>query len=148
MHPLFPRFLATLCVLAAPVGASPARAAVDAPQRGKRLFLDCAASHARSAPKYNPWYWVRYWKRHRSATRAALVMRIAKVPQVKWFAGASIRTKHGRRKMFERYFAGVDDPPWDGPSCSSPVRWGARGVFSGSYPVVALRAMKHDRCRG
>ena len=135
-----------LVLLAAP--APGALAAVDAPQRGQQIFIDCSASLERNAKKNNPWYWARRWGSRGKTVRAKLVERIAKVPTAKWFAGASIRTKHGRRKMFERYFARVDDPRFGGPRCKSRLRRGHRGIYVGNYPVIALRAMKHDRCKG
>jgi hypothetical protein len=143
-----PRTLSLITALLALACALPSTARAVSPQAGRQLFVDCEASHENGAKSSNPWYWERYWQRHGSPAKAALVAKIATVPTAKWFAGNSIRTKHSRRKMFERYFARVDDPKWGGPSCATHLRRGARGAYVGTYPVLVVRALKYDRCRG
>ena len=52
------------------------------PLQGKRVFMDCEASHQSSAAKYNPWYAVRRNPRYANDLR-----KIAQVPGTKWFSG-------------------------------------------------------------
>jgi hypothetical protein len=137
--------LAASLVLLGSVGlATPAAASETAgnPFVGQRQFLDCEASHERSAARNNPWYWARRLPR----PQAALVERIAKVPAAKWFAGDSVRPRP--TKMLERYLARVDDPKWGGPRCTTRLGRGRRDAYVGALPVLVVRATKHDRCRG
>ncbi len=138
--------LLTVLLALAPVGVATAHA--SAPQAGRQLFVDCEASHERGAAASNPWYWARYWQRHGSPAKTALVEKIATVPTAKWFAGGSIRAKASRRKMFERYFARVDDPKWGGSRCATHLARGHRGAYVGTYPVLVLRALGYSGCRG
>jgi endoglucanase len=129
-------------VMAAPAAAD----APGNPLRGKRQFLDCEASMEQNAPKYNPWYHARRYRRLGQFGNARLIEKIAKVPQVKWFAGNSIRPTPTR--MVERFLARVDDPKWGGPQCNTPLPQGQRDAYVGDFPVMAIRAMKHDSCKG
>lgn len=93
--------LVLIAALASAPSAFAGRADDTNPLIGKRIFMDCEASHQSSARLYNPWYAVRRNPRHASALR-----KIAQVPSAKWFAGITERpTRH-----VERYFANVDDP--------------------------------------
>ena len=110
-----------LAALALLTAVSPASALADAsdptnPLQGKRIFMDCGASHESSAAKYNAWYAVR-----RNPGAASDLRKIAEVPGTKWFAGI----QELPTRPVERYFANVDDPQWGGPSCSTPLARGA-----------------------
>ena len=109
------------------------------PLRGKRLFMDCEASHQSTAPRYNVWYAVRRHPRHAGALR-----KIAEVPGTKWFAGI----EELPTRAVERFFANVDDPQYGGPSCSTPLARGARDAYVGDYPVVAIRRLVNGSCAG
>ena len=109
------------------------------PLRGKRLFMDCEASHQSSARKYNAWYAVRHNPRHASQLR-----KIAQVPGTKWFAGIQERPT----RAVERFFANVDDPQYGGPSCSTRLARGGRDAYVGDYPVVAIRRLVNGSCAG
>ncbi len=109
------------------------------PLKGKRVFMDCGASHESTAAKYNPWYAVRH-----NPGVAAHLRKIAQVPGTKWFAGIQEKpTRH-----VERYFANVDDPQWGGASCSTPLARGGRDAYVGDYPVVAIRRLVNGSCAG
>jgi hypothetical protein len=133
--------IAVLCAVALAARADASEVPGN-PFIGQRQFLDCEASHERSAARTNAWYWARHLPR----PQAALVERIAKVPTAKWFAGNSIRPRP--TKMLERYLARVDDPKWGGPRCATRLRPGQRDAYVGALPVLVVRAMQHDRCRG
>ena len=109
------------------------------PLAGKRIFMDCEASHQSSAAKYNPWYAVRRNPRYASELR-----KIAEVPGTKWFAGI----KELPTRPVERFFANVDDPQYGGPSCSTPLARGARDAYVGDYPVIAIRRLVNGSCAG
>jgi Glycosyl hydrolases family 6 len=115
------------------------------PLAGKRIFMDCQAGTEVTAPQYNPWYWFHHYQ-GRDATKANLIGKIAKVPAVKHFAGNSIRPSP--TKIVDRWMARVDDPQLGGPNCDTPLAQGERDEYAGDYPVIAIRAMVHDRCRG
>lgn len=115
------------------------------PLAGKRVFLDCQAATEVNAPKYEPWYWFHYYQ-GRNETKARLIAKIAKVPRVKNFAGNSIRPLP--TKMLDRWLARVDDPQLGGPNCQTPLEPGERDEYVGDYPVIKIRAMTHERCRG
>src|SRR5215216_1559047 len=115
------------------------------PLAGKRIFMDCQAATEVTAPQYNPWYWFQHYQ-GRDATKASLLGRIAKVPSVKHFAGNSIRPTP--TKIVDRWLARVDDPQLGGPNCQTPLAQGERDDYVGGYPVIAIRAMVHERCRG
>lgn len=133
-----------LAALVTAIVVSPAAHAAN-PLAGKQIFLDCQAGTEVTAPQYQPWYWFHYYQ-GRDATKADLIGKIAKVPTVKHFAGDSIRPLP--TKMVDRYMARVDDPQLGGPNCETPLARGQRDQYVGSYPVLAIRAMVHDRCRG
>ena len=135
--------MAVVFVVAAVANAAPAQA--QSPLAGKQPFLDCEAWKEQSAPKYQPWYWFHRYKGSEPA-KAALLAKIARVPGVKHFAGDSIRPLP--TKMAERYLARVDDPQWGGPECDTPLPRGERDEYVGEFPLMSIRAMKHDRCRG
>lgn len=130
--------------LLAAVLACPTAQAAN-PLAGKRVFIDCQAGTEVTAPKYNPWYWFWHYQ-GRDATKANLIGKIAKVPAAKWFAGNSIRPSP--TKIVDRWLARVDDPQMGGPNCDTPLEQGERDPYAGEYPVIAIRAMVHDRCRG
>ena len=115
------------------------------PLAGKRIFMDCQAATEVTAPQYNPWYWFHYYQ-DRDATKANLIGKIAKVPTVKHFAGNSIRPDP--TKIVDRWMARVDDPQLGGPNCDTPLARGEHDDYVGDYPVIAVRAMVHERCRG
>jgi hypothetical protein len=109
------------------------------PLKGKRIFMDCEASHQSSARLYNPWYAIRSNPQHASDLR-----KIAHVPTAKWFAGiAELPTRH-----VERYFANLDDPQWGGESCNTRLPFGQRDAYVGDYPVVAIRRLVNGNCTG
>ena len=137
--------IAVVLAVGAFANALPAAAQAQNPLAGKQPFLDCEAWREQSAASYQPWYWFHRYK-DSSPSKAALLGKIAKVPGTKWFAGDSIRPLP--TKMLERFLARVDDPQWGGPECDTPLERGARDAYVGDYPVMAIRAMKHDRCRG
>ena len=109
------------------------------PLVGKRLFMDCEASHQSSAVKYNAWWAVRQNPRHATELR-----KIAEVPGTKWFAGI----QELPTRTVERFFANVDDPQYGGPSCTAPLARGARDAYVGHYPVVAIRRLVNGSCAG
>lgn len=121
----------------------PARAA--SPLAGKHVFIDCAAAAEQTSPQFNSWYWFHHYQGS-NATKANLIGKIAKVPVAKWFAGNSIRPLP--TKLEDRFLARVDDPQVGGPNCDTPLPEGGRDEYVGDYPVIAIRAMVHDRCRG
>jgi Glycosyl hydrolases family 6 len=141
VHP-FRFHLLALALIAALVCAPSAFAGRTDPTNpliGKRMFMDCEASHQSSARLYNPWYAVRRNPSHETALR-----KIAEVPAAKWFAGiAGMPTRH-----VERYFANVDDPQWGGDSCRTRLRYGQRDEYVGDYPVVAIRRLVNGNCAG
>ena len=54
-------------------------------------------------------------------------------------------------KLFEKGedpLANFDDPQFGGPNCDTPLEQGANDPYVGNYPVIAIRAMVHDQCRG
>ncbi len=109
------------------------------PLVGKRQFMDCAASHDSSAPKYNPWYFARKHRKYET-----LIRKTAEVPQAKWFAGIQERpTRH-----VEKYLAAVDDPQWGGERCNTRLRLGGRDAYVGNYPIVAIRRLVNGSCEG
>ena len=109
------------------------------PLVGKRLFMDCEASHQSTAKLYNPWHYVRSNPQYADQLR-----KIAQVPSVKWFAGITERPT----RQVERYFANVDDPQFGGGSCATPLPYGQRDAFVGDYPVVAIRRLVNGNCAG
>ena len=115
------------------------------PLAGKRIFMDCQAATEVTAPSYQPWYWFHHYQ-ERDPAKARLIERIAKVPTVKNFAGNSIRPLP--TKMLDRWLARVDDPQLGGPNCKTPLAQGERDEYVGDYPVLKIRAMTHERCRG
>src|SRR4051794_5455044 len=115
------------------------------PLSGRHIFMDCQAATEQSAPTYNPWYWFQHYQ-GRDPAKANLLGRIAKVPTVKHFAGNSIRPNP--TKIVDRWMARVDDPQLGGPNCQTPLDQGERDEYVGDYPIIAFRAMVHDRCRG
>src|SRR3954449_3956301 len=130
-------------LLVAVLGCPSAQAAN--PLAGKRIFMDCQAATEVTAPQFNPWYWFHYYQ-GRDSAKAGLLGRIAKVPPVKHFAGDSIRPDP--TKIVDRWMARVDDPQLGGPNCDTPLAQGQRDEYVGDYPVIAIRAMVHERCRG
>ncbi len=115
------------------------------PLAGKQVFIDCQAATEVTAPTFQPWYWFHYYQ-GRDAAKAALLGKIAKVPTVKHFAGDSIRPSP--TKIVDRWLARVDDPQLGGPNCDTPLAQGANDPYAGSFPIIAIRAMVHDQCRG
>ena len=129
--------LALTAALVCAPGAFAGRTDPTNPLIGKRMFMDCEASHQSSARLYNPWYAVRRNPCHETALR-----KIAEVPAVKWFAGITERpTRH-----VERYFANVDDPQWGGDGCKTRLGYGERDQYVGEYPVVAIRRLVNGNC--
>lgn len=142
-RPLRTRILTNLlAALALLTAVAPASSFADAsdptnPLHGKRIFMDCGASHESTASKYNAWYAVRH-----NPGAAADLRKIAEVPGTKWFAGIQERpTRH-----VERFFANVDDPQYGGPSCSTKLARGARDAYVGDYPVIAIRRLVNGSC--
>jgi hypothetical protein len=131
-------FLAALALVAAPAMAA-------SPLAGHQVFIDCQAATEQSAPQFNSWYWFQHYQ-GRDATKASLIGKIAKVPVAKWFAGNSIRPTP--TKLADRYLARVDDPALGGSNCTTPLNQGDSDPYVGDYPVIAIRAMVHDRCKG
>ena len=115
------------------------------PLAGHKIFIDCEAATEQSAPRFNPWYWFQHYQRSDPA-KASLLGKIAKVPVAKWFAGDSIRPTP--TKLEDRFLARVDDPKVGGSTCDTPLDQGERDDYVGDYPVIAIRAMVHDQCRG
>lgn len=115
------------------------------PLAGKRIFMDCQAATEESAPRFNPWYWFHRYEGS-DPQKAGLIGKIAKVPAAKWFAGNSIRPLP--TKLEDRFLARVDDPQLGGADCDTPLGQGARDQYAGDYPVIAIRAMVHEGCRG
>jgi Glycosyl hydrolases family 6 len=149
--------VAVVAAAIALVGVAPPSAHAGAndptnPLVGRRQFIDCEAGHTASASSFSPWW--RYYRAGRA--RRALLAKIAQVPQVKWFAGVGDPRTLGRRA--ERFLANVDHPQWAGSRCAkrlrypsavwraSPVSDARRGPYTGSYPVMAIRAMDYSRC--
>src|SRR4051794_6526653 len=140
------RLSLTATVVAALAGflCPPANAAN--PLAGQRIFIDCEAATEQSAPQFNSWYWFHHYEDAGDGSKASLIGKIAKVPVAKWFAGNSIRPTP--TKLADRFLARVDDPKVGGPDCRTPLDPGRRDDYVGNYPVIAIRAMVHDRCRG
>src|SRR4051812_7284953 len=139
------RFLRTsLGVVLAAALACPAAHAAN-PLAGQRIFIDCQAATEVTAPQFNAWYWLQHYQ-GRDSAKASLIAKIAKVPVAKWFAGNSIRPTP--TKLEDRFLARVDDPQLGGPNCETALGSGANDPYVGNYPVIAIRAMVHDRCRG
>jgi Glycosyl hydrolases family 6 len=115
------------------------------PLTGKQVFIDCQAATEQSAPRFNPWYWFHHYQ-DSDPQKAALLGKIAKVPVAKWFAGDSIRPLP--TKLEDRFLARVEDPGLGGPNCETPLGQGEHDEYTGSYPVIAIRAMVHSGCRG
>lgn len=146
--------LAVALALAALIAGAPSASAAGNPLAGQRLYMDCESGHIAGARPYSAW-WNVYTA---SGTTRALFEKIAKVPGTKWFAG--IDSAANLRRQVERFFAGVDHPAYGGANCSraltysstqwasGPVPLAQRDPYVGALPVVALRAMKHERCRG
>jgi endoglucanase len=143
-----------LVLLAVASGTMIDAASARSPFAGRRLFTDCEFGHTSTAPTYSSWF--HFYRAHGRNRR--LLARIVHVPGVKWFAG--IDDLGSLHRQVERYTTNVDHPPYGGPTCSKrlsyttrqwrsgPVSGRRRDPFSGSFPVVALRAMKHTRCQG
>jgi hypothetical protein len=139
-----PRTRLLTALIASLAALAPATAQADGsdptnPLRGKRIFMDCGASHESYAPKFNAWYAVR-----RNPRFASELRKIAEVPGTKWFAGI----EELPTRQVERYFASVDDPQYGGPSCSTRLGRGARDAYVGDYPVVAIRRLVNGSCAG
>jgi hypothetical protein len=138
--------LLTLLVL-----APRAQAASGNPFAGKQLFMDCSSGHIAGNRPYSTWWNVYTHK----GTQRTLLKKLAEVPSAKWFAGVDSTKDLGRQ--LERFFAGVDHPLYGGANCSSPLQYRswttgptsalARNKYVGSYPVIVVRAMKHDSCK-
>ena len=139
------RFLRTSLGLAlAAAIACPAAHAAN-PLAGKKIFIDCQAATEVTAPQFNSWYWFHHYQGD-NAAKATLIGKIAKVPVAKWFAGNSIRPTP--TKLEDRFLARVDDPQVGGSNCDTPLAQGASDPYVGNYPVIAIRAMVHEQCRG
>lgn len=115
------------------------------PLAGHRIFIDCQAATEQSAPRFNSFYWFQHYEGN-DAQKASLIGKIAKVPVAKWFAGDSIRPTP--TKLEDRFLARVDDPQFGGPNCDTPLGPGANDPYVGDYPVIAIRAMVHEGCKG
>jgi hypothetical protein len=107
--------------------------------------MDCEEATQQSAPRFSPWYWFHYYQ-DRDPAKARLLGKIAKVPAVKNFAGDSVRPLP--TKQVDRWLAHVDEPTLGGPNCDTPLEPGRRDEYVGDYPIMKIRAMVHERCRG
>jgi hypothetical protein len=156
-----PRLRASIIAAALACAAlAPAAARADAsdptnPLAGHRQFLNCDEAH-QSGQAWRPWQ-AAY--QAGNATERNLLLKIARVPTVKWFAGTPT-SKIGRR--MERYMANVDHPQYGGTMCAtfladdySPLQWSAgpmslrdRDRYVGDYPILAIRALDYDHCAG
>ncbi|MDP9136206.1 MAG: glycoside hydrolase family 6 protein [Actinomycetota bacterium] len=138
--------LVCLGLLAGVLPPAAASAAPDSPQAGQRQWIDCEIGHMRGAAPYS--VWPDLWQAQRSgdAQRAALLERIAHVPQAKWLAGKSVRAEPGR--IVGRYVENMLASQWGGPDCQTrhDGRSGAGDPYVGSYPVFAIRQLEHEDC--
>ena len=131
-----------------------AQAASGNPFAGRQLFMDCSSGHIKGNRPYSAW-WNVYT--HNGAQKT-LIEKIARVPATKWYAG--LDNLHDLGRQLERFFAGVDHPLYGGSNCSTglhysskqwkagPVPASQRDRYVGELPVIAVRAMKHDACKG
>lgn len=128
--------------LLAPTGAS----AQDNPLAGKRQVIDCELGHLRGAAPYSVWPSVWKYQRNGDAEKAALLEKIAHVPQVKWLAGDGVRPKPG--SPLESFVSNILASPYGGPNCNDRL---ARGEaqsdpYIGDYPIFAIRILQHEDC--
>src|SRR4051794_12494520 len=149
------RLLAALmlcCPLLAAPGARAGATDPTNPFAGQRQFLNCEDLSS-SGQAWDPWWQVH----HARGKERALLLRIARVPVVKSFAGTPAN-KIGRR--MERYMANVDHPTIGGSDCSRHLHYSARAwargpvplerrdPYVGAFPVLAIRSMNYSVCKG
>lgn len=135
--------IATLVLLV----ASTASARHDGnPLAGKRQFIDCKAPHLRGAAPYSVWPSLWLAQRGGQTYRAALLSKIAHVPQAKWLAGHNVRSSPSR--VIGELASAARSTEWGGPSCNTRYRpgAGANDAFVGDYPVFAIRQLEHLQC--
>lgn len=143
------RFLPIVLPIAALVVSSlppAAGAAPDAPQVGQRQWIDCSAGHMRGVAPYS--VWPDLWRAQREGRSgdAALLERIAHVPQAKWLAGNSVRREPFR--IVRKYVSNMLATEWGGPNCQTRYSGGsgAGDPYVGNYPVFAIRQLEHEAC--
>ena len=86
------------------------------------------------------------WKAQREgrAGNAAMLERIAHVPQAKWLAGNSVRREPFR--IVRTYVSNMLATQWGGPNCQTRYSGsgGAGDPYVGNYPVFAIRQLEHE----
>jgi cellulase/cellobiase CelA1 len=126
--------------------SSTATAQTGNPLAGKRQFIDCEQGHLRGAAPYSVWPSLWKYQRAGDGVKAALLQKIARVPQVKWLAGDGVRPLPG--SALDNYVHNVAAPPWGGPNCNDRLsrRTAANDPYVGDYPVFAIRILQHVHC--